>query len=260
MKKHLKAFLFFLTLLFFQNTQAQTIDFDNHNISIGDSLEQVISNFNNYNYVLNCDTMDNSITYRSYKLSPSSKTAPNNSNRTRKCIGYLYFSYQPDTGKEQTKKLYQVGKVWSNWKNSDPLSLIEAVFNVLAEQKEDNYYKDFSFSIQKSSSSSTKKFILKLSTNVSLEIYVGDSGYYMVTEYITKDLNKKEHEIYLTIFYDSENLINKTNNIITKKFLSEKEAESGINMWQIQHLSMGYNLPFSKIIKFWDKKIGEFKK
>jgi hypothetical protein len=82
----------------------------------------------------------------------------------------------------------------------------------------------------------------------------------MVTEYIKEDVNKKEHVIYLAIFYDSEHLISKTDDIITKKFLSEKEAESGINMWQIQYLSMGYELPFSKIIKFWDKKIGEFKK
>lgn len=82
----------------------------------------------------------------------------------------------------------------------------------------------------------------------------------MVTEYIKEDVNKKEHVIYLAIFYDSEHLISKTDDIITKKFISEKEAESGINMWQIQYLSMGYELPFSKIIKFWDKKIGEFKK
>jgi hypothetical protein len=82
----------------------------------------------------------------------------------------------------------------------------------------------------------------------------------MVTEYIKEDVNKKEHEIYLANFYDSEHLISKTDDIITKKFISEKEAESGINMWQIQYLSMGYELPFSKIIKFWDKKIGEFKK
>ncbi|MGA7837333.1 MAG: hypothetical protein WB996_05160 [Ignavibacteriaceae bacterium] len=40
MKKHLKVFLFFLTLLFLQNMPAQTIDFDNHTISIGDSLDR----------------------------------------------------------------------------------------------------------------------------------------------------------------------------------------------------------------------------
>ncbi len=72
------------------------------------------------------------------------------------------------------------------------------------------------FTIQKSTSSSAKRFIIKLTTNVSLEVYVGDSGYYIVTEYITQDVNLKEHEIYLAIFYDSEHLINKTDNIIFK--------------------------------------------
>lgn len=63
---------------------------------------------------MTCDTMGKSITYRVYKLSYPSQTDPQNSIRTRKCIGYLYFTYSLDTSIVQTKKLYRVGKVWSN--------------------------------------------------------------------------------------------------------------------------------------------------
>lgn len=258
MNKNYFHFLCAFLLIFVFLTPAQTVDFDGHSISIGDSLEQVINKFNPAGYSMSCDTLEStSITYRVYKLSGESDPETGATTRTRTCIGYLYFTYSADK-QDEPKKLFQVGRVLSDWEHSESLSLIEAVFSVLAKVEPDSYYKDFSFSSQHSGSYSTKRFILKLRPNISLEIYVGNRNYYQVTEYITRDEHKGDKEIYIAIFDDSQHLIDKNNEILTMKFSSKAEAESGINRWQIQYITQGYNLPYSKIIKFWDTKLGMF--
>lgn len=259
MNKNYFLFLSSFLLIFFFSTPAQTVDFDGHSIAIGDSLEQVIGMFNPAGYDMSCDTLEStSITYRMYKLSGQTDPETGSTNRTRTCIGYLYFTYSADKPSEP-KKLFQVGRVLSDWEHSEPLSLIEAVFGVLARVEPDGYYKDFTFTSTGSGNYTTKRFILKLRPNISLEIYVGSRNYYQVTEYITRDEHKNDKEVYVAVFDDSQHLIDKNNEILTKKFSSEAAAESGINRWQIQYITQGYNLPYSKIIKFWDTKLGMFK-
>lgn len=260
MKNYIRVFHSFIFIILLQNLSAQTTLLDEHSISIGDSLEQTISKFNSADYSLSCDTMESTITYRVYKIGGKQQIGSDNLASSRKCIGYLYFSDTSKRDSSQTKKLFQIGKVWSDWEHSQSLSLIESVFKIFDSEEQDNYYKDFTISKQSSSGYSTRRLTLKLKPYISLEIYIGNSNYYQVTEYITEDEHKNNNEIFLAVFDDSQHLIDTTGEILTKKFLSEKEAESGLNLWQIQYLTRGYDLPYSKVIKFWDTKIGKFKK
>ena len=260
MKRLLIELIVFLFVVLIQILPAQTVDFDGHSISIGDSLEQVISKFDSDHYSMSCDTIESSsITYRIYKLSDLSQNDPGNSTRTRRCIGYLYFTYSDTSSIPPPSRLYQIGKIWSDWGNSNSLSLIEAVFNVLENDGVDKYNQDISFSKGTEPNNRSKRITLKISPNIILEIYIGDSDYYLVTEYITADKTKNSKQVYLVIFDDTMHLISKTENIITREYTSEAEAESGLNMLQIQYIAMRYSLPFSKIIKFPENRLVKVK-
>jgi hypothetical protein len=238
-------------LLFSNKNHCQTINLDNIEVSIGDSLEYVIKKFTQPQYHISIDTLKNYLCYNIYKESGS---ASNNTSIPVRTIGHLYFTYYlPELPIRYTKDLFQINKVWNGDNTNNIQSFLKILGNILEINEFDKYSTSLSYSKKIEPEYSASTISMTINPFTSVDIYYHDDGYFEISEVITKDENSFSDEEYILIFEDTEHLIGKKTHIM-EIFKKEDDAEYRFRELTIPYLMKGLEIPNNDIIRFYKNR------
>ncbi len=249
------SILFLLTPLIYN----QTVRFGDFEISIGDSLSDVISKIdtNNYSFTLSKPEKKGISLSQNIYLAEDFHTF-----HDTMPIGIIYLSsiesvsfdsvFSPPKYSFSQPTVYCIQKIWipvnfSN--NTNVLDVMNKFYELLDEYGIDKYQKNFNYT--KDVEPDGTAYTIDIETNSwhTIEFSFG-GNVFQLSEIFTNNEHEFDNAIYYLFFNDYEHYFTKGNNIIIKKFNDEKVAEKEERELEIPYLQHDKDIQ-EKIFRFW---------